>query len=111
MLMQSGRFVDSPDGLATFALPDPQLVLRAEQVKVEAEAALAAKLGTAVRMRLVLDRGIADPMEEVPYQPTDEGDEDPMYVDRDELVDAGPEVFSPEQKLFDAFPGSEEVQR
>jgi DNA polymerase-3 subunit gamma/tau len=110
-LLLTGRFIDSQDGFATFALPDPHLVTRAERVRVEAEAALAAKLGSAVRMRLVLDAGAKAVPEDGPYQSAYEGDEDPVYLDRDELVDAGPEVFSPEQKLFDAFPGSEEVQR
>jgi hypothetical protein len=90
-----------------FAVPDKHLMSRAESVRPEAEAALAAHFGRPISLRLVLDPG-AKPIEQ--SQPLDRPD-DPSLEDYDlsELEDAPPAVASPEQRLLDAFPGAEEV--
>ncbi|HEY2303739.1 MAG TPA: hypothetical protein VGH66_17685, partial [Acidimicrobiales bacterium] len=103
----SGRFLEVDERGAVFAVPDKHLMSRAESVRPEAEAALAAHFGRPISLRLVLDPG-AKPIEQ--SQPLDRPD-DPSLEDYDlsELEDAPPAVASPEQRLLDAFPGAEEV--
>jgi DNA polymerase-3 subunit gamma/tau len=101
-----GRFVSVDADAAVYALPDKGLISRAQPVRGEAEAALAAHFGRPVPLRLVLDDG-GTPVggrEEPPTEP-----EDPAGYDLDQLEDAEPGVTSPEQRLMEAFPGAEEV--
>ncbi|MGH8918875.1 MAG: hypothetical protein ACRD0H_11200, partial [Actinomycetes bacterium] len=100
-----GRFVSVDTDAAVYALPDKGLISRAQPVRGEAEAALAAHFGRPVPLRLVLDDG-ATPMRggQVPPEP-----EDPSTYELDQLEDAGAGLSSPEQRLLEAFPGAEEV--
>ncbi len=97
-----GRFVATDDTSAVFALPDQGLLSRAQHVRPEAEAALAAAFGRRVPLRLVVDDGA------VPVTAGGPPD-DPDDYDFETLQDAGPAVVSPEQRLLQAFPGAEEV--
>ena len=104
--LAAGRFVSVEGTTAVFALPDAPLLPRAEKVKGEAEAALSASFGRAVRIRLVHDQ-LAAP---APATPTEWTGEDLSIEDMEDLQNAGPAVVSPEQRLLEAFPGAEEVK-
>ncbi len=101
----SGRFIDvDPDG-AVFAVPNQQWLARSLDVRGEAEAALAARFGRPVPLKLVVESVVVvtDPV-------ADRADEeDPAPDDFHHLEAADVEVVSPEQRLLDAFPGAEEV--
>jgi len=103
--LQSGRFIGvDPDG-AVFALPNQQWLTRSLDARGEVEAALAARFGRPVPLKLVLE---SDPS--APPAGTPSGEQrDIEDVDLDHLQDADVEVVSPEQRLMDAFPGAEEV--
>jgi hypothetical protein len=90
--------------VALFALPDGHWLGRCEDVRPEAEAALAAHFGRPVPIRLVLDEGQVQPSPVVATPA-----EDPQMYDAAELRDAPPGLTSPEQRLLEAFPGAEEV--
>jgi DNA polymerase-3 subunit gamma/tau len=104
--LQSGRFVGvDPDG-AVFALPNQQWLTRSLDARSEVEAALAARFGRPVPLKLVLESdGTAAPAGAPPPEDHFEAED----VDLDHLQDAEVEVMSPEQRLMDAFPGAEEV--
>ena len=102
--LSSGRFAGVEGGVALFALPDQHWLGRCEDVRPEAEAALAAHFGRAVPIRLVLDEGQVQTSPVVATRA-----EDPELYDVAELRDAPPGVTSPEQRLLEAFPGAEEV--
>ncbi|HEX3539399.1 MAG TPA: DNA polymerase III subunit gamma/tau [Acidimicrobiales bacterium] len=106
----SGRFVAvDPDG-AVFALPNQQLLARGRELQGEAEAALAARFGRPVPLKMVLDSPVAAPSIDPVADPADEdGIEIRERADLDHLQDADAAVISPEQRLLDAFPGAEEV--
>ncbi len=101
--LQSGRFIGVEADGAVFALPNKQWLARSLDARGEAEAALAARFGRPVALKLVVEP-VAAPTEE-PTEPADGGE----YVDLDHLTDAEVAVISPEQRLMDAFPGAEEV--
>ena len=101
--LSGGRFAAVEQGVALFALPDQHWLGRCEEVRPEAEAALAAHFGQAVPIRLVLDEGQVQPSPMAP--PAD----DPEVFDVSELEDAPSGLTSPEQRLLEAFPGAEEV--
>jgi hypothetical protein len=101
--LQSGRFIGVEADGAVFALPNKQWLARSLDARGEAEAALAARFGRPVPLKLVVEP-VAAPTEE-PTEPVDSGE----YVDLDHLTDAEVAVISPEQRLMDAFPGAEEV--
>jgi hypothetical protein len=73
-------------------------------LRPEAEAALAARFGRPVPLKLVVEEALP-PGPPVP----DEVDEVLNEEDLDHLRDANVAVISPEQRLLDAFPGAEEV--
>jgi DNA polymerase III subunit gamma/tau len=101
----SGRFVEvHPDG-AVFAVPNQQWLARSLDVRGEAEAALAARFGRPVPLKLVVESAVAAP--EPVAAPADE--EELAPEDFHHLEAADMEVISPEQRLLDAFPGAEEV--
>jgi hypothetical protein len=104
--LSAGRFVTVESGAAVFALPDRGLLQRADPMRVEAEAALAAHFGRPVPLRLVLDERAA-PVDQAEGRA--ESEEDPGNYDLTDLRDAGAAVVSPEQRLLQAFPGAEEV--
>lgn len=120
----AGRFVAVEAGTAVYALPDAPLLPRAETVKGEAEAALSAHFGRPVAMRLVHEPKTASPTPGTRSVPLagvpapevrtanpapDDDTDDPQRYDLDELRDASPAVVSPEQRLLEAFPGTQEV--
>jgi hypothetical protein len=100
--LQSGRFVAVDLDGAVFALPNRQWLERSRDSRGEAEAALAARFGRPVPLKLILE----SPAPPAAGAEVDEGPED---VDLDHLQDADVAVISPEQRLMDAFPGAEEV--
>lgn len=102
----SGRFVSVDADGAVYAVPNQQWLARSMDVRAEAEAALAARYGRPVPIRLVVESALA------PSAPLAEADNPQEVLDRDELdhlQDADSAVISPEQRLMDAFPGAEEV--
>ena len=103
--LQSGRFVGvDPDG-AVFALPNEQWVSRSQDVRAEAETALAARFGGPVPLKLVVETAAG-----APVAPATRAPEEPFDpAEFDHLQDAEVEVVSPEQRLLEAFPGAEEV--
>jgi DNA polymerase-3 subunit gamma/tau len=108
--MGSGRFVEVDAAGVIFAVPDKHLLERAQETRAEAEAALTARFGCPIRLRLILDPG-ARPVERLEPAPEVESDspDDFALYDVGELQDAPPGVTSPEQRLLEAFPGAEEV--
>nr|MDQ2754786.1 hypothetical protein [Actinomycetota bacterium] len=108
--VSAGRFVAVEDGAAVFALPDAGLLSRAQDVKAEAEAALAAHFGRSIPLRLVMDQDPTPPRpHEVAKPAVTQGEEDPDAYNLAEMEDAGAAVVSPAQRLLEAFPGAEEV--
>jgi DNA polymerase III subunit gamma/tau len=126
----SGRFLTVEDGAAVFAVPDKHLLGRCEETRADAEAALAARFGVPVPLKLVLDPGGHAVDAGPPGPPSQSGPpippatpgprpeppadlDDPSFgyagQDLEDLEDAGPAVTSPEQRLMEAFPGAEEV--
>ena len=128
----SGRFVGVEGDKAVYALPDRPLLSRAEDVKEEAEQALSAHFGRRIALRLCHDTGAVaveraaeqagSPGEgsagraRPPAGPTTgpavqvvEPEDGPGGYDLDDLRDAEPHMMSPEQRLFEAFPGAQEV--
>ncbi|HXW32308.1 MAG TPA: hypothetical protein VEJ21_04385, partial [Acidimicrobiales bacterium] len=114
-----GRFVDTEDATAVFALPNDTHRSYCEEVRLEVEQLLSAHFATPVRLRLVVDEE-SDPTAgrggAAVVAPASPG-EDPA-VDDSALLD--PEVLeaetepagaglSPEQRLKEMFPGAEEV--
>ena len=101
----SGRFVEvHPDG-AVFAVPNQQWLARSLDVRGEAEAALTARFGRPVPLKLVVESVVAAP------EPVAAGADQEELAPEDfhHLEAADMEVISPEQRLLDAFPGAEEV--
>jgi hypothetical protein len=102
----SGRFVGvDPDG-AVYAVPNQQWLSRSLDVRAEAEAALAARFGRRVPLKMVVEATI--PSAAAPAD-SDKGTEELDRAELDHLQDADVAVISPEQRLMDAFPGAEEV--
>jgi DNA polymerase-3 subunit gamma/tau len=96
-----GRFVDGDGAAATFALPNDHYLTRCEEVRSEVESALATHFGRAVPLRLVVDT-----IETVAR----EAEPEPEDVRLEELTEApDAAVTSPEERLLQAFPGTEEV--
>jgi hypothetical protein len=102
--MASGRFTEVTGGTAIFALPDRGLVERAANFVPEAERALAAHFGTAVPLRLAVDRG-ADA--KAPPEPPPAENESYDLEDLNDFTDAPAVPTVPvEQRILQAFPGS-----
>ena len=102
----SGRFVAVEGGAAVFAIPNEHWLARCREVQPDVEAALAARFGRPVPLRLVLDDQSPGPV--VPGtpggEPTDEPADEPVPWDG-----PAPALASPEERLKQAFPGAEEV--
>jgi hypothetical protein len=111
--VSAGRFVDADASGAVYALPDQGLLTRAQPLRGEVEAALAAHFGVPVPVRFILDSPSAGggdgPAPGGAGEETDDGEAEMLSYDLDDLADAGPAVVSPEQRLLEAFPGAEEV--
>jgi hypothetical protein len=106
----NGRFMPAQDGHAVYAVKDRGLLTRAEANRAEIEAALASHFGRRVPLKLVLDEaarpaggGAGEPGAPPPADDESEG------YDWSEMEEAPVGVVSPEQRLLQAFPGSEEV--
>jgi hypothetical protein len=97
----AGRFVAVDAGAARFALPTEPHRQQCERLRAEVEAAIAARFGVAVPLRLVVEREGERSGEPPVSEPDD--------IDLDGLQDA-PEVTSPEDRLRQAFPGAQEVE-
>ncbi|MFN2608653.1 MAG: hypothetical protein ABR511_12310, partial [Acidimicrobiales bacterium] len=103
---QVGRFVAATDGLATFALPNAVHRDRCEEVRGEAEAALAGHFGRRVPLRLVVD-GEPPPPSSPTGEPPPPPDDD---VDPTDLRDAPPGLASPLDHVMQAFQGAQVVE-
>ena len=109
----TGRFVRvDPDGVI-FAVPTKQVLAQARDLVPEAEAALAARFGSPVPLKLVVEAGFPpgpSPASAGTARPSDpEPDEVLDRAELERLPDADLAVTSPEQRLLDMFPGAEEV--
>ncbi|MDQ1427650.1 MAG: polymerase subunit gamma/tau [Acidimicrobiaceae bacterium] len=102
----SGRFVGVDPDAAVYAVPNPLWLSRSLDVRAEAEAALAARFGRRVPLKMVVEAAI--PSAAAPAD-SDKGTEELDRAELDHLQDADVAVISPEQRLMDAFPGAEEV--
>jgi hypothetical protein len=101
-LFLPGRFVAADENGATFALPSAQQIAKAEQYRVEVEAALAEHFHRPVPLKLVVD-GPEATSATVPAPLDDD-------VDLAEVMDA-PAVDMPSglDRLTEAFPGAQLV--
>jgi DNA polymerase III subunit gamma/tau len=100
-----GRFVDSENGSAVYALPSTTPLAKGEQYRAEVEAALARHFGRPVPLKLIADKPEADRSRPAP---TDAGPFEEEVYDPSELVDAPPEnARTGVDKLVEAFPGAE----
>jgi DNA polymerase-3 subunit gamma/tau len=132
-----GRFLDVDGGSAVFALPNETHRSYCEEVRVEVEAALGARFGTAVPIRLVVDDEAEDgPVTTRPTPPprtsppmpqgsmgapdtadaagggVAEEDDTPDLLDPAVLAaetEPAGAGLSPQERLKQAFPGAQEV--
>jgi len=88
------------DSAVVVAVDNPFLQADCEARRGDAEAALAARFGRPVPLRVTVG---ADPTR-VPAASSDE-----EHVDLSQLVDAPPATSDPTERLLQAFPGAEEV--
>ncbi|MDQ3147965.1 MAG: hypothetical protein M3R01_13740, partial [Actinomycetota bacterium] len=102
-LYAGGRFVEV-DGVVAFALPSEALQRKAEVMRTEVEAALAAHFGRAVPIRVIVDAPAAAPKE--PAVAVDDG----AGVDLADLRDAPDAGRTGLDRLTQAFPGAEIVE-
>jgi DNA polymerase-3 subunit gamma/tau len=105
-LFATGRIMGAEGGEAVFGFQSQVLVDKAEEVRTDVEAALAAEFGRPVALRLVIDgarveaTGVGDAPPPLPPE-----EEQP---DLSQLRDAPPaEVKTPIDHLTSAFPGAE----
>jgi hypothetical protein len=119
----AGRFVGVEAGAAVFALANTPTRERAERVRSDVEAALAARFGRPIRLRLVDEQsvvGVAAQAPPAPAGPTSgssavepattavEADDDEI-VDVSELTEAT-DVVTGVDRLTEAFPGATLVE-
>jgi len=98
-LYAAARWVDGPAGAPVLAMPNDAHRKRSEPYLAEVEAALAARFGRPVPVRLVLDEGqVAEAADGA----------DPDDIDLDDLLPAAP-AGSVVDRVAAAFPGSELV--
>jgi DNA polymerase-3 subunit gamma/tau len=105
---QVGRFLSADEGGAVFALPNAVHRDRCEEVRAEAEAALAAQFGRPVPLRLVVDGEAPRPADAggPPAPPAPDDD-----VDLNDLRDAPPGgLASPLDHVMQAFEGAQVVE-
>jgi hypothetical protein len=99
-LFAQGRFVRVDDA-AVLALPSEALRRKADELRPQVEAELAAVVGRKVALRLVVEGGDPTAAQQVPAAEEDEA------VDLRDLADAPPEHGI--DRLASAFPGAEIV--
>jgi hypothetical protein len=100
-----GRFVDSENGNAVYALPSTTPLAKGEQYRAEVEAALARHFGRPVPLKLIADKPEVDRSRPAI---SDTGPHEEELYDPAELVDAPPEnARTGMDKLVEAFPGAE----
>jgi hypothetical protein len=100
-----GRFIDSENDSAVFALPSTTPLAKGEQYRAEVEAALARHFGRPVPLKLIADKPEVDRSRPVA---SDAGPYEEEVYDPAELVDAPPEnARTGMDKLVEAFPGAE----
>ncbi len=104
----AGRFTAVEDGAAVMALPNEPHRKRCEDLRGELESVLAARFGTAVPVRLVVDDGSVppDPVEQqatAAKAPEPQAEEE---VDLSDLVDADAAEGSAVDAVTRAFPGA-----
>ena len=121
-LFSAGHFVGEADGTVSFGLPNDTHRSRCESYRADVEAALAAQIGTPVKLSLVVDtsgptddhlatvvplrRGAPTSSAAVAAAETQARAEE-NEIDLSDLVDAPPEAMkSPADRLVEAFPGS-----
>jgi DNA polymerase-3 subunit gamma/tau len=109
---RTGRFAEvREDGVAVFAVPNEPHRRMSEECRRDVEDALERHFGVRVPIRLVVE---ADPAEagggSATAPPPPPADDD--VVDISELADApAAPAARPEDRLLEAFPGAEEVER
>ena len=101
----AGHFVEIQDGAAVFALSQGSPLDRAELKRRDVEAALAAKFGRPVPIRLV-DGGVASDGPSDGPAPMVEPPPEEHSIDVAELTDAHNVVATGADKLTQAFPGA-----
>jgi len=111
----SGRFVEVVDGTAHYGLPNQVTCDRCEEGRPEVEAALAARFGRPVPVRLVVDTTSAPPPDALdaaaltrPGDDAEHEDEADLGAPIEELADAG-SVASGLDLITGAFPGAQVV--
>jgi DNA polymerase-3 subunit gamma/tau len=126
-IYSTGRFVGVEAGAAVFALANAPTRDRAERVRADVEAALAARFGRPIRLRLVDEQSVtttapadgsgaarpADgPARHSADEPasTDADDDEEEIVDVSELVEATDVVTTGVDRLTEAFPGATLVE-
>jgi DNA polymerase III subunit gamma/tau len=101
-VFMAGRWVDTPEGTPTLALPNEPHRVRCEPLRADVEAALAAQFGRPVTIRLVADAG------QVAYDAPTGGPPADEDVDPSELIDAAPvDAASIVERVVAAFPGAQ----
>ncbi|MBJ32324.1 MAG: DNA polymerase III, subunit gamma and tau [Acidimicrobiaceae bacterium] len=103
----AGRFTAVEDGTAVMALPNEPHRKRCEDLRGELEAMLAARFGTPIAVRLVVDDGASAPApadkETAAKPPAPQAEEE---VDLSDLVDADAAEGSAVDAVTRAFPGA-----
>ena len=104
-----GRFVGVESGRAVFGVSNPVHRSRCEEVRQEAEAALAEHFGRVVPLVIEVVADMAPPRDDPPAAPATDGG--PEEVDVRDLQDAPPPtVTSPVDHVMQAFEGAEVVE-
>ena len=122
-LYSGGRVVGEVDGVFVFALDAdvPERMLgRAEAARPDAEAALSARLGRPVTLRLTIGAAPAPalaaqpsvaPPGTTPEPPPPDVPDESEHIDLSELVDATEVPTTGLDKLVEAFPGAEVMEQ
>ncbi|MCU1388975.1 MAG: dnaX, partial [Ilumatobacteraceae bacterium] len=121
-LFSAGHFVSEAGGTVSFGLPNDTHRSRCESYRVDVEAAIAAQIGTTVKLSLVVDTSGPPDDHLATVVPLRKGAQissaavaaaesraraEENEIDLSDLVDAPPEAMkSPADRLAEAFPGS-----
>ncbi|HEV2368718.1 MAG TPA: hypothetical protein VGR90_02510, partial [Acidimicrobiales bacterium] len=111
-LYRTGRFAEMVDGQVTFAVPNEPHRRYSEECKRDVEDALEAHFGVRLQIRLVVEAEPGAAVSGAAATPTAPAEAPPDHVDPADLAD-GPEAppTRPEDRLLEAFPGAQEVDR
>ncbi len=102
----AGRFIAVEDGTAVMGLPNEPHRKRCEDLRGELEVVLAARFGTAVPVRLVVDDGSEDRASSTRSNPEQHQPQADEEVDLSALMDADAAEGSAVERLTRAFPGA-----